>query len=274
MLFKILGPLEIQGRRQTGSPVRRAILTAFLLRAGQSIGVGELATLLWDCPPPSATANIRSHLTGLRRDLDDAVPGLGGRIKTYRGTQVSYGLQVSPEECDLTAFSRHTQIGRGLLLRGEVESAAQTLEEALALWRGPFGPDLPETRWFGAHAAGLSGARFTAYEQLFTSCVMANRTDMLSYRIETVLAEAPYRQRLWELLAAVHCIEGDAASALETIKRCQELFADDLGLDLPPSVGAMRMAALSWDRAQALRLLCSGASATGGGAAPPLSRVS
>ena len=258
MIFKILGPLEIQGRRQTGSPVRRAILTAFLLRHTQSIGVGELATLLWDSPPPSATANIRSHLTGLRRDLDEAVPGLGSRIKTYRGAQVSYGLQVAPEECDLTAFTRTTQIGRDLLLHGEADLAATTFEEALALWRGPFGADLPDTRWFSAHAAGLGGARFTAYENLFAACVMAHRTEMLSYRIETVLAEAPYRQRLWELLAAVHCIEGDAAGALDTIRRCQDLFAEDLGLDLPPKVGAMRTAALSWDRAQALRLLAVG----------------
>ncbi|WP_250007689.1 BTAD domain-containing putative transcriptional regulator [Actinoplanes sp. M2I2] len=258
MIFRILGPLEIHGVIRSGPPVRRALLTAFLLRGGQSIGIGELAALLWDNPPLSATANIRSHLTGLRRDLDDATPGLGRRITTYRGGQVSYRLSLSADECDLTCFTRMVRHGRSRLLQGDAEQAATVLEEALALWRGPFGGDLPDTRWFAAHAAGLNSARFLAYESLFSACLLANRTEMLAYRIETALAEAPYRQRLWELLAAVHCVEGDAAGALEAIRRCQDLFADDLGLDLPPNVDAMRMAALRWDPAEAVRLVATG----------------
>ncbi|RZU51335.1 DNA-binding SARP family transcriptional activator [Krasilnikovia cinnamomea] len=261
MIFKVLGPLEVMGTVKTGSPVRRAILIAFLLRAGQSIGVAELSGLLWDTPPNSAVANIRTHLTGLRRDLDEAAPGLGARVKTYRGTQVGYGMQVTADELDLVSFTRAAQHGRSLLLRGLVDQAASVLEDAMALWRGPFGQDLPATRWFNAHAAGLNNARFHAYEGLFTARILANRTEMLSYEIESALAESPYRQRLWELLSAVHCIEGDAAGALTVIRRCQQLFAEDLGLDLPPSLGALRTAALSWDREQALRLVASGISA-------------
>lgn len=255
MLFTILGPLKVRGGAEICSGVRRAILTAFLLRTGQPIGVTGLADLLWDEPPTSATANIRSHLTGLRRDLDEAEPGLSGRLKTYRGIQSGYGLQILPDEFDVPMFTLGARRGRSLLLRGDVELAVAELEEAVALWRGTFGQDLPSTRWFNAHVTGLNNARFDAYQDLFTACILAGRTGALSYRIESVLAEAPYRQRLWELLAAVHCIDGDAASALGVIKRCQVLFADDLGLDLPPHVEAMRDAALRWDRDQALRLV-------------------
>ncbi|MFE9650110.1 hypothetical protein ACFYO0_39585 [Streptomyces sp. NPDC006365] len=46
------------------------------------------------------------------------------------------------------------------------------------------------------------------------------------------------------------------------IKRCQALFTDDLGLDLPPKVEAMRAAALDWDRDQALRLIAAHVLAT------------
>ncbi|SFN93870.1 DNA-binding transcriptional activator of the SARP family [Streptomyces sp. cf124] len=261
MLFEILGPPRVRGNAAMRSPVRRALLTALLLRADQSIAMSELADLLWDEPPTSATANIRSHITGLRRDLEEAMPGLSRRIKTYRGAQSGYALRSTPEEIDLSSFMLAAQRGRTLLARGDAHGAVATLDRALALWRGPFGHDLPPTRWFGTHAAGLNGARLDAYEDLFTACILANRSEMLSYRIECVIAEAPYRQRLWELSAAVRCIDGDVAGALTVIKRCRVLFADELGLDLPPDVGAMQTAALSWDRDQALRLVAARTSA-------------
>ncbi|MGW1293076.1 AfsR/SARP family transcriptional regulator [Streptomyces sp. NPDC002533] len=262
MLFRILGPLRVRGGSEMGSPVRRAILTAFLLRPGQSIAIGELAELLWDEPPISATANIRSHITGLRRDLEEIGPGLSNRLKTYRGGQSGYGLDVAPDEFDLAKFTLSVRHGRSLLLSGDADAAADTLEDATALWRGPFGLDLPLTRWFGAHVVGLNSARFDAYQDLFTACILADRTEMLGYRIERVIAEEPYRQGLWELLAAAHCIRGDVVGSLNAIRRCQKLFADDLGLDLPPTVEAMRNAALNWDGDEARRLVSARASTT------------
>ncbi|MEU1211161.1 BTAD domain-containing putative transcriptional regulator [Streptomyces sp. NPDC005790] len=265
MLFRILGPLRVHETSAMGSPVRRAILTAFLLRPGRSIGIGELLELLWDEPPASATANIRSHIAGLRRDLEDIAPGLSDRLKTYRGSQSSYGLDVTSAEFDLAKFTRSARDGRSLLLSGDADAAADALEEATALWRGPFGLDLPPTRWFTGHVAGLNSARIDAYQDLFTACILANRTEMLCYRIERVIVEEPYRQSLWELLAAAHCVCGDAVGSLNAIKRCQTLFADDLGLGLPPTVEAMRSAALNWDSARALRLIEARASASDSG---------
>ncbi|ADI10111.1 transcriptional regulator, SARP family protein [Streptomyces bingchenggensis BCW-1] len=257
MLFRVLGPMKVLGGDEPSSPLRRAILTALLLRAGQAITVAEFTELLWDEPPASAAANIRSHLTALRRDLDDIEPGLSRRVRTCRGSLSGYALDVAPEEFDVPMFMVSARHGRNLLLRGDAERAVAALEKTVALWRGPFGPSLPPTRWFGAHVAGLNSARFDAYQDLFTAAVLADRTETLSYRIESAIAEAPYRQRFWELLSAVHCINGDAVGALDVIGRCQRLFADDLGLDLPPNVVAMRTAALNWDRAEAQRLVAT-----------------
>ncbi|HET9654977.1 MAG TPA: BTAD domain-containing putative transcriptional regulator [Kineosporiaceae bacterium] len=257
MLFRILGPLQVNDTVQSGSPVRRAILTALLLRSGHAMRIGELTELLWDQPPTSAAANIRSHLTGLRRDLDQAAPGLSRRLTTHRGVQCSYGLRFAADEFDLSQFTETTRRGRSLLLQGDLPAAISTLEEAVSFWRGPFGQGLPLTRWFEAHIAGLNDARIQTHQDLFIASILAGRTEMLSHRIGALIAEAPYRQRLWELLAAVRCISGDAAGALEVIRRCQDLYADDLGLGLPPSLEEMRTAALRWDREQALRLVAA-----------------
>lgn len=260
MLFRILGHLRIQEEIEVRSPTRRAILTALLLRSGHPISMAELAELLWDDPPLSASANIRSHFTGLRRDLDSALPGLSRRIKTCRGTQSGYWIEAGPEEVDLPAFVQASRRGRDCWARGDVERAMVVLEDALALWRGPFGQGLPMTRWFDAHATGLRNGRLDTYEDLFTVLLLAGRTEMLSYRIETIIAEAPYRQRLWELLAAVYCVQGDSAGALSVLRRCRTVLVEDLGLDVPPSVEAIRGAALAWDGDEALRLVVRSAS--------------
>ncbi|MBZ6136708.1 MULTISPECIES: AfsR/SARP family transcriptional regulator [Streptomyces] len=255
MLFRILGHLRIREELELRSPLRRAILTALLLRPGRPVGMTELAELLWDDPPSSALANLRSHFTGLRRDLDRAQPGLSRRITTCRGSQSGYRIEAGPNEIDLPTFVDASRQGRNLLARGELDGAIAVLEGAVTLWRGPFGQDLPVTRWFDAHATGLRNGRLDTYEDLFTALLMARRTEMLSYRIETVVAEAPYRQRLWELLAAVYCVQGDAVSALGVLNRCRAVLVEDLGLDVPPSVEAMRGAALTWDSEEALRLI-------------------
>ncbi|MFE7626013.1 BTAD domain-containing putative transcriptional regulator [Streptomyces sp. NPDC057509] len=257
MLFRILGPVQVGPQAEAGSSVRRALLTALLLRRGQPLAAADLMEILWDEPPGSATANIRSHLTGLRRDLDRAVPGLSDRLRTYRGPASGYVLRAEAHEVDLTAFTEHARRGRRLLQRGESEAAVAELEAGTALWRGPLGHELPPTRWFGAHAAGLDCARLDAHQDLFTACVLAGHTELLAYRIESVIAEAPYRQRLWALLAAAHCVTGDAAGALAAVERCASVFAEDLGLAVPPEVEAVRTAALTWDRDAALRIVAA-----------------
>lgn len=257
MIFQVLGPLQVDGQLASGSPARRALLTALLLRRGHVLGVCELTQLLWDDPPPSATANIRSHLTGLRRDLDRALPGLSSRLVTHRGVQCSYSIQVDAAELDLSLFVTLARQGRLELVAGDVLSAVDTLEQAIALWRGTFRHDLPPTHWFDAHVAGLDDARIDAYQNLFTAYLLAGRTQLLSYRIESLLTEAPYRQVLWELLAAVRCIDGNAAGALDAIRRCQALYAGDLGLDLPPGLESLRVAALTWDTDLAVRIVAS-----------------
>ncbi|GHA98522.1 BTAD domain-containing putative transcriptional regulator [Streptomyces termitum] len=255
MLFRLLGPVRIAGGAEIQSAARRALLTALLLRRGQFVGMGELTELLWDEPPSSAVANIRSHLTGLRRGLDSARPGLSERLTTSRGAETGYALTVDAAELDLARFLELARRGRELLAAGDHQTAVDVLDEALALWRGPFGQRLPATRWFHAHTVGLGNTRFEACQDFFTASLLSHRTEMLAYRIETVLAEAPYRQKLWQLLAATYCAQGDVAGALGVVGRCQAVFADELGLDVPPGVEAIRAAALSWDTDRAHRLV-------------------
>ena len=65
--------------------------------------------------------------------------GNGGVVVTH---PPGYLLQVEPEQIDVALFERLLAQGRRALADGDAVSAATTLREALALWRGPALADL------------------------------------------------------------------------------------------------------------------------------------
>ena len=46
-------------------------------------------------------------------------------------------IEVANEELDLTRFERSVAAGREALSRGDAGTAAELMEQGLALWRGP-----------------------------------------------------------------------------------------------------------------------------------------
>jgi DNA-binding SARP family transcriptional activator len=234
--------------------MRRALLTSLLLQAGQFVSARQLRDMLWDEPPPSAPANLRSHFTGLRGDLDRAEAGLHGRIETLRERGGGYRVRVHNGELDLHTFTAAARRGRAALLQGRLDTAIEALEAATHTWDGPFGEGLPQTRWFTAHCAGINSARLTAYQDLYACYVLAGRHDN-AYQIERTIADGPYRERLWELLVAVHFLGGDPASALAAVSRCRRTFSEHLGLDAPPGIFLLQKAVLNWDADEVHRLI-------------------
>lgn len=263
--FRILGPVQIVGCSaspiQPRSPTRRALLTCFLLNADRYVSVKQLRELLWEDPPPSAAANLRSHLTGLRADLDRAEAGLHRRLETSDVRGGGYRVRVDPGELDLHAFIGAAKRGRAALLDRRFDAAIEVLEPAMRVWNGPFGNGLPQTQWFAAHCAGVNSVRLNACQDLYASYVLANRHE-LTYGIERAIADEPCRERLWEILVAAHFLDGDTASALDAVVRCRRVFAEHLGLDSPPGLLAMQRAILNWDSVEVRRLLVAATTMT------------
>ncbi|MGL5860724.1 MAG: AfsR/SARP family transcriptional regulator [Phycicoccus sp.] len=249
-MFEVLGPLRVNGKAGPIPRHPRALLTALVLSQGTSISRSQIVDVLWERPPASAGPNVRNGIAALRRYLEAI--GMLNRIQTV---PEGYLLAMEPDELDLHRFTGLASRGKSLLNRADFDGAVALLSEATALWRGPFGQDLPETRWFRSHAAGLISAQMSATEDLFTALFLAEDCAILSYRIEAILAESPYRQRLWELLVASHCSVGDAVSALAAVRRCQVVYAEDLGLDLPPTLRELERVALNWETRMARSML-------------------
>src|SRR4029453_18669689 len=128
MEFLILGPLEV---RESGRKVAvagskpRELLAVLLLHANEVVSRDRLVDELWGgVPPETAATALQVHVSQLRKAL--------GR-ETVVTQSPGYLLKVDPENLDSERFERLVEESRG----HEAATAAETLQQALGVWRGP-----------------------------------------------------------------------------------------------------------------------------------------
>src|SRR4051812_45730922 len=137
--FLLLGPLEVlSGGRPLGlrSPKQRALLTLLLLRANEVVASERLIEDLWPEKPPGSSANLlQVYVSQLRKLLSPE------RERDESGPLVTqspgYVLRVDRDRIDAVRFER--LVGEAMQTRsaGDAAGALATLDDALALWRGP-----------------------------------------------------------------------------------------------------------------------------------------
>src|SRR5262249_8937507 len=72
--FTLLGPLTVRRGAESlplGPAKRRAMLATLVLAANDPVSIDRLTDTVWDNPPTSAVANLRTHAAALRRLLFD-----------------------------------------------------------------------------------------------------------------------------------------------------------------------------------------------------------
>ena len=113
----------------------RGLISALVANQGTMVSTYRLLNWLWDKPPASAEANIRSYATKLRRSLVDSASNL--RLVTYRGN--GYALEFDEADLDVNEFKKLRMAGQQLKARGDLTAAAHTMRAALSLWQGRAG---------------------------------------------------------------------------------------------------------------------------------------
>src|SRR5436190_24316717 len=116
MEYRLLGPLDVRAG-DVAVPIRaarqRSLLTALLLSANEVVTVDRLVDVVWgEAAPRSAEANLRNHVTGLRRRLSTAEGG--ERVLARSG---GYLIVVRPGELDLTVFDQLARQGTEAMRR-------------------------------------------------------------------------------------------------------------------------------------------------------------
>ena len=233
----MLGPVEVlaeDGRAAPLAPKARQLLAVLTLHSPRAIPVDELASLLWDEPPPAATKSIQAHVSRLRSAL--------GTAASIELTGVGYALRAAPGASDLDLLAAHRAAARRWLDDGRPDEAAAALATARALWRGSV--ELPDTvaahglatRWRREHQTLVD-------EHLAAAVEGAHPGDVVSELQEATVAE-PLDERRWSLLVRALHRDGDLPGALRAYQAARSALAE-IGLDPGEELRRAEAAALA-----------------------------
>ncbi|MFG2060570.1 BTAD domain-containing putative transcriptional regulator [Micromonospora sp. NPDC048871] len=203
----------------------RGLVAVLARNIGRTTSIRGLVGALWDEPPPSAEANLRSYVARLRGSFPAESRNL---LVTRRAS--GYELQVRAEQSDLHLFRARLSAGRERNAYGDLRGAAQALQSAISLWRGPAGDDLPVTLSLQTAASGLNAERLAAIEELAEVCLrLGVASPVATYLSDAVLIE-PARERSWALLARVHALLGGVTAASQTLGQARRVLAAEIGI--------------------------------------------
>ncbi|MGK5676318.1 BTAD domain-containing putative transcriptional regulator [Micromonospora sp. URMC 106] len=246
--FQLLGPLRIiaAGRAvPVGPQKQRAMLAALLLSANERVSLDRLVGELWDQPPHSAVANLRTYASGLRRlltELDDEP--IGDRLTA---NAAGYQLRVDPEELDLHRFQAATELGRAALASGDHAGATARFREALDLWRGRPAEDVRPGPELGARITLLEEQHLSLVEDLIQARLALGEHASVTGKLRLLITAHPYRERLRHQLMLALYRSGDAPAALTAYAETRAAFADQLGLEPGTELSRLHLAILRRD---------------------------
>ncbi|WP_329520461.1 AfsR/SARP family transcriptional regulator [Spirillospora sp. NBC_01491] len=232
LVYRILGPVEVS---DDGVPVavdgalRRAVLGALLLEAGQVVSDQALVSALWAVPPATALVQLRQHVSALRRVL-------GAPTILRRGS--GYAIHVEPGGFDLEVFMGLAARGRAAMAGGRPEEAEALLREALGLWGGA--PLDGAAHDFVRQARpALEERRLAVLEDWLDVGLALSRHPELVGEILGQLTRNPLRERLRGqlMLALYRC--GRQSEALRVFRDGRALLGEELGLE--PGAGLRRL---------------------------------
>ncbi|MEU6143536.1 BTAD domain-containing putative transcriptional regulator [Streptomyces sp. NPDC047081] len=229
--YRILG--VTQAEDDNGSPIPvpgprlRALLTALALRPGRLTTPDTLIGDVWaDTPPHDAPAALQALVGRLRRALGkDAITSDPG----------GYLLAATENDVDLYVFERLARQGTAALNQGDPDRAARTLDEALALWRGPALADLPDR----TAATRPEALHLEATRARIDADLRLGRAHTVVPHLKELTAAHPYDETLHALLIRALRDTGRGADALAAYESARRALADDLGTDPGPQLRAL-----------------------------------
>ncbi|MGH2765257.1 MAG: BTAD domain-containing putative transcriptional regulator [Actinomycetota bacterium] len=247
MQFRVLGPLEVDvggGPIPLGGPKQRAVLAHLLFRANKLVPADTLVDEIWGDEPPEKARNIiQTYVSHLRKAL--------GRDR-IESQAPGYRLRLESSELDATRFDALMRDAKKAL-PADPNIAVGTLDDALALWRGPALAGLADQPSLLAEAARLDELRLEAQEDRIEGLLASGAQARAIGELEALLARHPWREGLWGLLMLAFYREGRQAEALNAFQRAREILADELGVDPSPELVRLHERILKQDPGLELR---------------------
>ncbi|MEW2351705.1 AfsR/SARP family transcriptional regulator [Streptomyces sp. NPDC006684] len=230
MDLAVLGPLAAYDAEGTelrlGGPRQRAVLARLLVARRQVVPLPRLVADLWDgqALPGDPEGAVRTFVAALRRVLEPGRrPRTAAKVLVTEGP--GYALRAAVEDVDAWRFERAARAEEG------APALVETLEGALALWRGPAYADVATAPWARAEAARLEGLRLHVVERAAAALLARGGAARAVPDLEEFVAAHPAREEGWRLLALALYRSGRQAEALSAVRRARRTLAVALGLE-------------------------------------------
>jgi DNA-binding SARP family transcriptional activator len=233
--FGVLGPLEVTAGGQPlalAGPRTRAVLALLLVHANQVVSAGRLIEELWPGQPAGpAAGSLQVRLSELRRALRSA--GEADRLATR---PPGYLLRVASGELDVSRFEQLAAEGDAALAAGNAATAAQCLDRALGLWRGPALAGLDTAPSARMEAGRLEEQRLAALESRAEALLACGRHRDLIAELETLTAAHPLRERFWYQRMLALYRAGRQADALGCYRMLRDILVAELAIEPSPEL--------------------------------------
>ncbi|MBS2548132.1 tetratricopeptide repeat protein [Catenulispora sp. NL8] len=226
-----LGPLRaFVGDRELvlGPPKQRAVFAVLALCRNNIVSRDDLIDYVWgEAPPATATGNLHTYMSGLRRAFDQV-----GEALDSSGS--GYSLRLGADGLDVVVAERVAARARASRADEDRVAAVEAFDEALACWRpgsalgglpGPFAAE---------HRARVADLRLRLLMERAEVLLELGRPTAVAEQLQDHVRANPYHERLRGLLMSALHRSGQTADALAHYRELRKLLADDLGID--PSV--------------------------------------
>ncbi|MDA3642913.1 AAA family ATPase [Saccharopolyspora indica] len=234
--FGVLGPVVAEDERgaiDLRGPRHRAVLARLLIARGRVVPVGMLVADLWEVPPDGAVGAVQSFVATLRRALE---PGRAPRTPARLLVTESPGYALRAEFVDAWEFEAAVAASGDLLAHGRAEAALARVEAALDQWRGPAYSEFAEEHWARAEVTRLGELRLLAVERRAEAGLAVGRAPGVAADMRAHVAEHPWREHAWHLLAVALYQAGRQRDALEALRTAKAALVTELGVDPGPDL--------------------------------------
>jgi DNA-binding SARP family transcriptional activator/pimeloyl-ACP methyl ester carboxylesterase len=239
MLVRVLGEVSVLSGDDTVVTLpgtrQPALLAALSARAGHVVSVDRLVDLLWTRPPQNPAAALHSAVFKLRTSLAKA----GGR-EMLLTREHGYVLDLAPGELDAEIFE--TLVSQAV--DQPPAEAADTLREAIRLWRGRPYDGFGDSEVALVEALRLEELYRVAVERYGAALLASGRADEAISLMKPFVAEHSLREKARIVLMQALHTEGRTAEALDQYQVHRRVLADELGLEPSPALVAAQLAVL------------------------------
>lgn len=233
VVFGVLGPIvawdEAGAMIDVKGPKHRAVLARLVVARGRVVPVSRLVDDLWREPPPGAVSAVRTFVAALRRAIEpQRPPREPARLLVTEGP--GYALRAAPDTVDAWRFEAAVAASSG----ASPHEAVELLDAALTWWRGSAYAGFEDEPWAVAERSRLEQLRLNAIEQNAQARLALGRAADVVPDLDAHVADHPWREEAWRLLALALYRTGRQADALAVLRRARGLLLEQLGLDPSP----------------------------------------